>query len=1065
MSFDEVLDQIRALLQQRGRVTYGALKRRFTLDDEYLEDIKGELIRAEGVAADEAGDVLVWTGGTTVVSSQFLVVSPQLLTPNTQSPAERRQLTVMFCDLVGSTALSTQLDPEDLRDVVRQYQQTCAEVIERYDGYIAQYLGDGILVYFGYPTAHEDDARRAVYAGLEIIAALQSRARQQAVNTPLPHGRGSDELQVRIGIHTGVVVVGQMGGGGRHEQLALGETPNIAARLEGLAEPNTVVISAATARLVQHTFQLENLGKHDLKGIAEPMVLSRVLGPQEEQSDEDETTSARALFLVGRDEEVGLLHRRWEQSKEGMGQVVLLSGEAGIGKSSLVETSRNAVKHARAASITFRCSPYHQHSALYPIIAHLQRLLRWQPEESPAAKLDKLEQLVQASRLPVAEAVPLFAALLSLPVPAAQYPPLNLSPQQQRQHTHDLLVALLVEEAARQPVQVTWEDVHWADPSTLEVLGLVIEQAPTVRMLNLLTYRPEFHPPWPLRSHITPLTLNRLERLQVEALVTHLAGGKVLPAEVMQHVVSKTDGVPLFVEELTKTVLESNVLRQVNGHYELLGPLSTLAIPSTLQDSLMARLDRHPVSKEVAQLGAVLGREFAYATLKALTLLDDATLQERLAQLVEAELLYQRGRPPRAHYVFKHALIQDAAYASLLKSSRQHYHQQIAHLFEHQFPDLVETQPELVAHHYTEAGLIEQALPYWQQAGRRAAQRSANVEAVSHLRRGLALVETLPETLERSQHELAIQATLGPVLIQTQGWAAPETGAAYLRATALCQQLGETAQHFPVLYGVWAFQVVRPDYQTARKLGEQLLHLAEREQDSALLVEAHFTLGLTLFHLGEVAAGRRHCEQSVAHYDAQQHRALAIAYGHDPAMSALIYEACALWLLGYPEQALRQNQASVTLAHGLAHPFSLAYALCLATVAHQYRREWAQTQEQAEAAIALATEQGFPHWIAQSTIYRGRAVVEHGRAADGIAQMRWGIAAMRDIGSEGFQSFFLGLLAEAYLHDGQVEEGLATVAEALACVDRTAERFHEAELWRIKGELLLAQAGRVETPR
>ncbi|MBI3756842.1 MAG: adenylate cyclase, partial [Deltaproteobacteria bacterium] len=607
-------------------------------------------------------------------------------------------------------------------------------------------------------------------------------------------------------------------------------------------------------------------------------------------------------------------------------------------------------------------------------------------------------------------------------------------------------------------VQVTWEDVHWADPSTLEVLGLVIEQAPTVRMLNLLTYRPEFHPPWPLRSHITPLTLNRLERLQVEALVTHLAGGKVLPAEVMQHVVSKTDGVPLFVEELTKTVLESNVLRQVNGHYELLGPLSTLAIPSTLQDSLMARLDRHPVSKEVAQLGAVLGREFAYTTLKALTPLDDATLQERLAQLVEAELLYQRGRPPRAHYVFKHALIQDAAYASLLKSSRQHYHQQIAHLFEHQFPDLVETQPELVAHHYTEAGLIEQALPYWQQAGRRAAQRSANVEAVSHLRRGLALLETLPETLERSQHELAIQATLGPVLIQTQGWAAPETGAAYLRATALCQQLGETAQHFPVLYGVWAFQVVRPDYQTARKLGEQLLHLAEREQDSALLVEAHFTLGLTLFHLGEVAAGRRHCEQSVAHYDAQQHRALAIAYGHDPAMSALIYEAWALWLLGYPEHALRQSQASVTLARGLTHSFSLSYALNMAAAVHHYRREWDQSLEQTEAAIALATEHGFPHWTAQSTIYRGRAVAEHGHVAEGIVQIRWGIAAMRDIGSEVFQSYFLGLLAEVYLHDGQVEEGLATVAEALAFVERTEERFHEAELWRIKGELMLAQS-------
>jgi predicted ATPase len=807
--------------------------------------------------------------------------------------------------------------------------------------------------------------------------------------------------------------------------------------------------------LTRNTFALADLGVHNLKGIAEPMVISRVLGLREEQPDEEESTSARTLFLVGRDEEVGLLHRRWEQSKEGMGQVVLLSGEAGIGKSSLVEISRSAVKHAGAASITFRCSPYHQHSALYPIIEHLQRLLRWQPEESSAAKLDKLEQLMQASRLPVAEAVPLFAMLLSLPVPAAQYPPLNLSPQRQRQQTHDLLVAWLVEEAERQPVQVTWEDVHWADPSTLEVLGLVIEQAPTVRMLNLLTYRPEFQPPWPMRSHITPLTLNRLERLQVEALVTHLAGGKVLPAEVMQHVVSKTDGVPLFVEELTKTVLESDVLRQVNGHYELLGPLSTLAIPSTLQDSLMARLDRHPVGKEVAQLGAVLGREFAYTTLKALTPLDDVTLQERLAQLVEAELLYQRGRPPRARYTFKHALIQDVAYASLLKSTRQHYHQQIAHLFVHHFPDLVETQPELVAHHYTEAGLIEQAIPYWQQAGRRAAQRSANVEAINHLRRGLALVEMLPETPERNQHELAVQATLGPVLIQTQGWAAQETGAAYTRAAALCQQLGETVHHFPVLYGVWGFQIVRADYQTARTLGEELLHLAEREHAPALLVEAHVTLGLTLLFLGEVAAARRHCEQSVAHYDAQQHSALAIEYGNDPAVPSLGEGARALWLLGYPEQALRQSQAGLTLAHGLAHPFSLAYALALVTIVHQCRREWDQTQERAEAVIALATAHGFPFYVAFCTIQRGRALAEHGRAADGIVQIRWGIAAMRDTGAGFLQSYSLGMLAEAYLKDGQVEEGLTTVAEALAFVDRTEERFYEAELYRIKGELTL----------
>jgi class 3 adenylate cyclase len=569
MTFDEVLVQIIALLQREGRVAYRALKRRFDLDDEYIEDLKAELIDAKRMAVDEDGKVLVWTDKEQRAGSkeqgakheaeerdnaQLSSVAPRSLLPAARAEGERRQLTVMFCDLVDSTVLSTLLDPEELRDVVHTYHAMCAAVISRYAGHTAQHLGDGLLVYFGYPAAHEDDAQRAVRTGLEILTGLQSlnAGLPSAIKARLPH-----PIQLRIGIHTGLVVVGEIGGGEKRENLALGETPNIAARLQGLAAPDTVVMSAATARLTRNTFALEDLGAHDLKGIAEPMVISRVLGLQAESTDEEEAASARALFLVGRDEEVGLLHRRWEQSKEGTGQVVLLSGEAGIGKSSLVEMSRSEVKRAGAASLTFRCSPYHQHSALYPIIAHLQRLLHWQPEESPAAKLDKLEQLVQASRLPVAEAVPLFAALLSLPVPAAQYPPLNLSPQRQRQQTHDLLVAWLVEEAERQPVQVTWEDVHWADPSTLEVLGLVIEQAPTVRMLNLLTYRPEFHPPWPLRSHITPLTLNRLERLQVEALVTHLAGGKVLPAEVMQHVVSKTDGVPLFVEELTKMVLES----------------------------------------------------------------------------------------------------------------------------------------------------------------------------------------------------------------------------------------------------------------------------------------------------------------------------------------------------------------------------------------------------------------------------------------------------------------------------------------------------------------------------
>ena len=667
----------------------------------------------------------------------------------------------MFCDLVDSTQLSRQLDPEDYRAVVRAYQGAAAAVIQRFDGYMAQYLGDGLLVYFGYPHAHEDEAQRAVQASLELVEAMAP------LNTRL-ESQYRVRVAVRIGLHTGLVVIGEMGGGNRQEQLAMGDTPNIAARLQGLAAPNTVVLSAVTARLVHEAFALEERGLHHFKGVAEPMAVFRVLGPQESPDDEEEAGPARVPFLVGRDEEVGLLLRRWEQSKEGLGQVVLLSGEAGIGKSALMQTLREHVGREGCTRLTFRCSPYHTNSALYPVIAHLQRLLRWERDEAPEARFAKLERVLDASRQPLAEVVPLLAALLAVPLPEGRYAALTLTPQQQRQQTLDTLVAWLLAEAERQPVLAVYEDLHWADPSTLELLGALLEQAPTVPMLTVLTFRPVFVPPWPSRSHLTPITLNRLERPQVEALITHLAGGKALPAEVVAHIVAKTDGVPLFVEELTKMLLESDLLQEDTQHYVLTGPLTAVTIPATLQDSLMARLDRLGAARDVAQLGAVVGREFAYDVLQALAPLDEATLQARLAQLVEAELLYQRGRPPRARYVFKHALIQDAAYASLLKSTRQQVHQQIAQVLEARFPALVETQPELVAQHYTAAGCAEQAVVYWQRAGQQASDRSAHLEAISHLTTGIELLKTLPETPEHTQQALTLHIALGAALHNDQ---------------------------------------------------------------------------------------------------------------------------------------------------------------------------------------------------------------------------------------------------------------------------------------------------------
>ena len=778
MRFFEVLVQVVGLLVLEQRLSYQALKRLFDLDDAYLEDIKVELIDVRQLARDHEGRMLVWTGeGLAPPASAPLSRRTALprSAQDTQPPqvpqsqvvaqtveAERRHLTVMFCDLVDSTHLSRQLDPEDYRAVVRAYQEAAAAVIQHFDGYMAQYLGDGLLVYFGYPHAHEDEAQRAVQASLELVEAMAP------LNTRLEPQYGV-RVAVRVGLHTGLVVIGEMGGGNRQEQLAMGDTPNIAARLQGLAAPNTVVLSAVTARLVHEAFALEERGLHHFKGVAEPMAVFRVLGPQESPGDEEEAGPARVPFLVGRDEEVGLLLRRWEQSKEGLGQVVLLSGEAGIGKSALVQTLREHVGREGCARLTFRCSPYHTNSALYPVIAHLQRLLRWERDEAPEARLAKLERLLDASRQPLAEVVPLLAALLAVPLPEGSYAALTLTPQQQRQQTLDALVAWLLAEAERQPVLAVYEDLHWADPSTLELLGALLEQAPTVPMLTVLTFRPVFVPPWPSRSHLTPITLNRLERPQVEALITHLAGGKALPAEVVAHIVAKTDGVPLFVEELTKMLLESDLLQEDTQHYVLTGPLTAVTIPATLQDSLMARLDRLGAARDVAQLGAVVGREFAYDVLQALAPLDEATLQARLAQLVEAELLYQRGRPPRARYVFKHALIQDAAYASLLKSTRQQVHQQIAQVFEAQFPALVETQPELVAQHYTAAGCAEQAVVYWQRAGQQASDRSAHLEAISHLTTGIELLKTLPETPERTQQALTLHIALGAALQMAKG--------------------------------------------------------------------------------------------------------------------------------------------------------------------------------------------------------------------------------------------------------------------------------------------------------
>jgi class 3 adenylate cyclase/predicted ATPase len=963
--------------------------------------------------------------------------------------AERRHLTLLFCDLVDSTPLAAHLDLEELREVVRAYHTVCAEVIERFDGHIAQYLGDGLLVYFGYPQAHEDDAQRAVRTGLGIVEALgplQRRVQQER----------RVSLAVRIGIHSGLVVVGEIGEGARHERLALGEAPNLAARLQGLAPSNTVLISGTTARLVQGWFICEALGDQTIKGFSKPMPVYRVLGESGVQSRLDTVSAGGLTPLVGREREVDLLVKCWEDAKQGLGQVVVLSGEAGIGKSRLVQAVKDRLANEPYTRLECRCSPYAQHSALYPVIDFGRRLLQWQRDEPPDVTLDKLEAALAPYEVSLPEVVPLLASLLSLPL-SERYALPQLTPQRQKQKTLEAILALVLAHATQQPVLFIVEDLHWIDPSTLELLTLFIDQGPTARILTVLTARPEFHPPWGTAANVTSLTLGRLPPTQVEQMIDQVTGGKRLPAAVRQEVVAKTDGVPLFVEELTKMVLESGLLQEEADHYELRGSLPSLAIPTTLHDSLMARLDRLGNAKEVTQLGATLGRTFSYELLRAVSPWGEESLRDALRQLVDVELLYQRGVPPHLTYIFKHALIQEAAYQSLLKSKRQQYHQQTVHILEQRFPEIAETQPELLAHHYTEAGLPAQALPYWQQAGQLAVERSANIEAISHFTKGLELLKSLPATPERTRQELALQLALGPPLRMIKGHTAPEVEGVYTRAYGLSQQVGNHRQQFSSLVSLSKLYFNRAMIQKARELCEQCLTLAQRVQDPVFLLEAHEMFGTISLYLGEPVVARMHLEQGIALYNAQQGRLKAFSSGMDPGVVCLSAVSWALWILGYPDRALTKSCEALTLAQELSHAYSLGYALNYASLLHVWRREVRFAKERAEAVITLSNEHGFIQALSAGMIKRGWALAKQGAVAEGIRQLHQGLATIRDMGLELPLSLYLALLADAYRQGGQVDAGLHVLAEALTHLDKTWECGLEAEIYRLKGACLLAQ--------
>jgi class 3 adenylate cyclase/predicted ATPase len=957
--------------------------------------------------------------------------------------AERRQLTVLFCDLVGSTELSARLDPEEMREVIGAYQANVAEVVRRWDGYVARYMGDGALAYFGWPRAHEDDPERAVRAGLELVqtvAALRPAA--------------SSALQARVGIATGHVVVGDLGTQEASDKdSVVGETPNLAARLQSFAEPGSVVISHATRRLVGGLFELHDLGPRPLKGFAERLAVWRVSGESKAEGRFEARHTTGLTPLVGRDEELSLLLRRWAQASDGEGQVVLLSGEPGIGKSRIVRALRERLGNEPYTPLSHYCSPFHVNSALHPVIGLLERSAGFARDDPPDVKLTKLENLLSLSTDDLDVVVPLVAALLG--VTEEKYPPLALTPQRQRQRTLEVLVDQVEGLARREPVLATYEDLHWADPTTLEIVDLVVERVQRMPVLVLITLRPEFAPPWTGHAHVTQLSLSRLTRRHGSALIEQVTGGKALPAEVLDQILARTDGVPLFVEELTKSVLESGLLRDAGDRFELDGPLPSLAIPSSLHDSLMARLDRLAPVKEVAQIGAVIGREFSHELLVAVADRPETELTFALGRLIASELIFRRGTPPEATYIFKHVLVQDAAYESLLKSRRQQLHMRVAAILADRFPETVKLQPEVLALHCTEAGRAEEAISYWYRAGQRANERSAYHEAIAHLSRALELLDQVTDPAARTGWEASLRMTLGVVMYASRG-PVDQARSMYLRARELCEEIGDEQQLFVAVWGLWHIESMRMNAAAARHLADEVLKLAGRQDSHELLLQAHHAGWTTSFYQGEIRNCKEHAERGVAIYDADIHHRQISTYGaHDAGVCSLVHGGLALWLLGYSDRAAGRAEQALRLAEQLLHPFSLAQALFACAAIQQFRGAIAEVRKFAGRLVITADDRGIAIYRETGTALDGWARAVGGETGSGIADIGRSLEALRAMGFNLRRSYFLWLLADACGRASDYERGLAALAEALAFVDERAERWWEAELHRVHGELLL----------
>jgi len=976
--------------------------------------------------------------------------TPQLAPRSKSSPpdeAERRQVTVMFVDLVGSTALSTGMDPEDLREVISAYQKCVAETVHHFGGFVARYVGDGVLVYFGYPHAHEDDAERAVRAGLELItvvAGLQTRAPQQ----------------VRVGIATGVVVVGHLIPSGESEERGMvGETPNLAARLQSIAEPNMVVIAESTRRLLGSFFQLDDLGMRSVKGIAGPVRAWAVLQASSVASRFEALHPTGLTALVGREEEFELLRRRWFKATDGEGQVVLLSGEAGIGKSRLTTAFVKLLAGEPHIRLRYSCSPQHTDSALYPIIGQIERAAGLEREDTSQAKLDKLDALLKQTSTSAQDAA-LFAEMLSLPNDG-RYPAVELTPHQRRQRTLEAL-ALQVEALARScPVLMVFEDAHWSDPTSLELFGRAVDRIRTLSVLLIVTFRPEFEPGWIGQPHVTALSLNRLAPREVSAIIHHIVGNKRLPADIRQDIIERTDGIPLFVEEMTKAVLEAESEGEARRAAALV-PSRALAVPASLHASLMARLDRLGPAKELAQIGAAIGREFSHPLLAAVVRKPEAELQTALDRLISAGLLLREGRAPYATYFFKHALVRDVAYSTLLREPRRALHARIAETLERQFAEISENQPELIARHYREADDVAKAVGYLSVAGDRALSHSALKEAHGHITQALQLISGLPDDDIRRRGEPKLQTALARTLQEQKGYGDQQVGEAYTKACEFSKRVGDAGMHLAALYGLWAYQYLSGQPAAMLEQANEFLAFAEREDETGPIMVGYRLVGTSRLINGYIADASDALHQALVRYDPEEHgaaspvgRSLRARFGQDVGVTMYSYRSWALWLSGQPADAEKAAESELERGHALEHDDqSRFYALWHAGMTYVLLRNVDKVAEVGSKLMELANDRQLPYWQALGDFLCGWRATRAGRAGDAVGLLQEGLRLWSQTGSRIFRPICLAFLADAYAADDKPDFAQRTFEEALRIASETGERWAEPEIHRLFGDLL-----------